>query len=133
VNAYLVDMSTRQRYCEQPSQCGHALGCMGSEGCGPCASDEQCSAGERCVLDHCLPAAQVTCRTYADCGVEGQCMLTGITPDPRGNAGMSSVCKKQLESRPSPEQLPDVAQPVGPRVDPLLRYKDLAESIRREQ
>ena len=82
-----------QALCDTSSRCGLGMACHEGK-CGPCASDTECAAGEACVLDHCLPAAQVQCHSRRDCsGDESLCVLTGYSPDPRGNAAMAARCQ----------------------------------------
>lgn len=86
-----------QQYCEATDFCGLALSCSPEQRCGPCTEDSQCASGEACVLDHCVIAENVTCRTRSDCahlGDDALCLLSGLTGgDPRGNADMRSFCQ----------------------------------------
>lgn len=92
----LVDLSQRQ-YCEASAYCGFALACLEDRACGPCQRDDQCGQGEACVLDHCVAAANVGCRSRTDCGAAGEgalCVLSGLTGgEPRGNSAMRSYCQ----------------------------------------
>jgi hypothetical protein len=125
-----VDLSQRQ-YCEASSYCGFALACLGDQQCGPCQRDDQCAAGEACVLDHCVVAANVGCRTRADCagaGDDAMCVLSGLTGgEPRGNGEMRSFCRSSSGGTPQDESAPDARraarlaeaaaqQPVAPPV-----------------
>ncbi len=125
-----VDLSQRQ-YCEASSYCGLALACLGDQRCGPCQRDDQCAAGEVCVLDHCVLAANAGCRTRAECGGAGDdamCVLSGLTGgEPRGNAAMRSYCRSSWGGTPQDESAPDARraarlaeaaaqQPVAPPV-----------------
>jgi hypothetical protein len=125
-----VDLSQRQ-YCEASSYCGFALACLDDQRCGPCQRDDQCAAGEVCVLDHCVKAANAGCRTRAECGGTGDdamCVLSGLTGgEPRGNAEMRSFCRSSSGGTPQDESAPDprraarlaaaaAQQPVAPPV-----------------
>ena len=92
-----------QALCDTSSRCGLGMACH--EGtCGPCAADDECAAGEACVLDHCVPAAQVECRSRRDCAgaAEDQlCVLSGYSPDPRGNASMMARCQATQGGAPA--------------------------------
>ena len=78
--------------CERADGCGLALACLDGT-CGACTSDAQCAAGEGCALDHCMPAANVQCRTRSECGGDALCILSGITGGTaRGNEDMRAYC-----------------------------------------
>jgi hypothetical protein len=90
-----------QALCDSSSRCGLGMACHQGQ-CGPCAADSECAAGESCVLDHCVPAAQVECHSRRDCsGEETLCVLTGYSPDPRGNAGMKARCQQARGGTPA--------------------------------
>src|SRR5215468_1423968 len=80
----LVDVR-RKMSCQAPSECGLARGCVRGQ-CLPCSHDADCDRGEICVLDHCVQRTKADCRKRADCnGPEQMCILSGYSPDPRGN------------------------------------------------
>lgn len=114
----LVSAENRQ-YCEASSYCGFALACLEDNACGACTADAQCATGEACVLDHCIRAANVGCRSRADCGAEGpdaRCMLSGLTGgEPRGNSEMISFCRRSSGGIAQDEAAPD------PRRDTRMR------------
>jgi hypothetical protein len=87
----LVDLRF-QPPCENSENCGLARACV--EGvCTACNIDRHCARNEVCIWDHCLVAANVSCRTTRDCrGDAAACIFTGYSEDPRGNAEMKSVC-----------------------------------------
>jgi hypothetical protein len=91
----LVSMVGRQ-LCEQTSNCGLALSCRSDGMCGPCEDDRGCGAGEACVLDHCLRANLLGCRSRKDCASAGSgalCVLTGPTGNEvRGNSKTHAYC-----------------------------------------
>jgi hypothetical protein len=87
----LVNLTIRT-HCDVSQNCGHGLACLDDKQCGPCSNDSDCVGGERCVLDHCLLADKVTCRTRADCRDQDLCMLSGRSPDQRGNSETTSFC-----------------------------------------
>ena len=84
-----VDLST-QAECEGATSCGLAMACLGPR-CGPCARDSQCGDGEACVLQHCVRASLVACRSKRDCN-QGYCILSGYSDGPRGNEDMRAFC-----------------------------------------
>lgn len=79
--------------------CGLALACVAGV-CGACTSDTDCGRRESCVLDHCLDTSRVSCRSYRDCGSGSVCMLSGLSPDPRGNAELRSFCSSEGAASP---------------------------------
>jgi hypothetical protein len=112
----LVDLSMQQVYCEDSEQCGQGMACVGQDGgCGPCSGDSDCASGEVCVLDHCLLEQNVECRSYTDCPEGYQCILSGLSADPRGNGEMRAYC-------PTPDT--DVVEEPS--------EEEIAEEIRRE-
>jgi hypothetical protein len=82
-----------QALCSERDGCGLAMACRDGR-CGPCQHDEDCSRGEACVLDHCLRAENVGCRSRADCREhDAMCALNGYTGgDRRSNGRMVSQC-----------------------------------------
>jgi len=92
----LVDVSMPQ-YCETSALCGLALACDKDHRCGPCRFDPDCSNGEACVLDRCVPQKNVGCRSRADCaslGPEALCVMNGLTGnEPRANSQLKSFCQ----------------------------------------
>jgi hypothetical protein len=86
-----VDTSL-QAACDTSTRCGLGMACRDGR-CGPCARDAECGAGEKCVLDHCVPTDRVTCRSRRECGGEALCVLSGYSDDPRGNAAMRAYCQ----------------------------------------
>jgi hypothetical protein len=80
-----------QAECDVSSRCGLAMACLRGR-CGPCALDRECAAQEACAVQHCVPEAHVGCRSRLDCATGEVCMLTGLTPDPRNNAGLFAYC-----------------------------------------
>jgi hypothetical protein len=124
----LVDLNVSAE-CELSARCGWALACIGGH-CLPCVTDQNCAIGEVCVLDHCLLQRNVTCRRRRDCDGGATCMLTGLSPDPRNNADMRSVCRGG-----SPYYEQRVAPPrpsVGPQVHPEISSQDLIERLRNQ-
>lgn len=73
--------------------CAKARACVDGR-CVPCVSDEECEAGERCVLQHCVPSANVECVTRADCDAPDElCLLSGLSGSGgRSNADMVAYC-----------------------------------------
>ena len=101
---------TAQPGCETSATCGLGLACVGTR-CGPCKNDGQCLSGERCAMDHCVPAAGVTCHSMHDCAGGELCVLSGYSADPRGNTGMKSTC---LASTGGSDAVEDAPAPAGP-------------------
>jgi hypothetical protein len=126
----LVDLSRRPP-CGQSARCGMALACREDGLCGPCRTDGDCAVGEGCVLDHCVPSAQVGCRRRADCaGEDAVCLLTGYSADPRGNAGMRSECleKKGGRDRTAGEPEPHFEPAPEPEVNPTRMLDSLRDA-----
>jgi hypothetical protein len=122
-----VDRST-QVLCDAADSCGLAMACLG-ETCGPCERDDQCAAGETCVLDHCLLASRAACHSRADCAADALCVLTGTSPDPRGNAEMSAIC---LTASGGEDRTDEIvardSEPAPPMPVPAQDLLDLVEA-----
>lgn len=86
----LVDLAS-QPPCLDGAYCGLGRACV-DEVCTACESDSDCGNGEACVLDHCLIEDRVKCRSTRECPTDSMCILSGYTPDPRGNGGMDATC-----------------------------------------
>lgn len=86
--------------CNDFGSCGYARACVNGV-CGPCDSDSDCLQGERCVLDSCLLAEAVSCRTRADCGAEELCLIEEEQGSNgwRGNGVLFSGCSKDARVR----------------------------------
>lgn len=124
----LVDMSMRA-LCRGARSCGLAAACLDGQ-CGPCASDDQCADGERCVLDHCVLAANVHCRSHRDCtGPDALCVLSGYSTDPRGNADMRAECLVPRGGQGLPDDLRLSAGIPAPA--PALDTGALMDTVRR--
>jgi hypothetical protein len=98
----LVDLASTPP-CQTSADCGLARACVDGR-CTACTSDSDCAPQEACVLDHCVRATLTQCRKASDCGTRGPCMLSGYTPDLRGNAGLQSFCvadKIRTQERPN--------------------------------
>ena len=93
----LVDLSTQPR-CLDGAYCGLARACI-DEVCTACEKDSDCGPGEGCVLDHCLLASRIMCRSTNDCPDRSTCILSGYSPDPRSNGGMDAVCVSPDEGK----------------------------------
>jgi hypothetical protein len=124
----LVNMSMRA-LCKGARSCGLAAACMDGR-CGPCATDGQCGDGERCVLDHCVLAPNVHCRSHRDCfGTDALCVLSGYSSDPRGNADMRADCLVPRGGKALPD---DLQLSVGiPAPAPEVNAGELMDSVRR--
>jgi len=124
----LVNMSMRA-LCKGARSCGLAAACLDGQ-CGPCATDGQCGDGERCVLDHCVLAPNVHCRSHLDCSGDGAlCVLSGYSSDPRGNASMRADCVVPRGGKALPD---DLQLSVGiPAPAPALNAGELMDSVRR--
>lgn len=98
----LVDICLRAQ-CDVSERCGLAAACLDDGMCGPCATDDQCGAGEVCVLDYCLLPENVSCRSYRECASGALCILSGITGGtPRGNEDMRAYCSSGSGATPMP-------------------------------
>jgi hypothetical protein len=123
----LVNMSMRAM-CEASEQCGLAAACI-NQLCSPCRTDGECAKGELCVLDHCLLAKNVSCRSRRDCsGEEVRCILSGYSSDPRNNAELLAACKEAAGGQAQP---PDRIQAKGkPAPRPPVNTAELIGSVR---
>ena len=85
------------------------------------------------MLDHCVAAANVGCRSRAECagaGGDALCVLSGLSGgEPRGNAEMKSYCQLPSGGTPQDDSAPDARraarlaeaasqQPVAPPISP---------------
>jgi hypothetical protein len=121
----LVDVS-RPALCGGAAACGLGLACIDHQ-CLPCSADDQCLGGEACVLDHCLPAAQVACRSHRDCpGAHDLCVLSGYSTDLRGTSATTATClapeggREQSPASAPPDRPGSPAPPVPVRPGDLL-------------
>ena len=112
----LVDLSM-QAICDTEDSCGLAMSCRDNQ-CGPCRFDDDCPARESCVLDHCVPTRNVGCSGAFDCASGELCVLSGYSPDPRGNADMHAFC--QPSEGGAPTDADDEAYEIepGPPAEP---------------
>ena len=117
---------THQALCDESVRCGLAMACRAGQ-CGPCQSDADCGQGEGCAVQHCVPLAQVECRSRADCAEpDDLCMLSGLSSDTRGNAKLRAYCgsvedtddRRLAEREEEPAVDPDAPAPEpGPMLD----------------
>ena len=113
--------------CDTSERCGLALACRNWQ-CGPCGRDAHCAAGEICVLDRCLLAANVGCRSSRDCnGEKNLCMLTELSPEARGNRNLRSLCFSEVRV-PTQEEANRLPAPRKERRTRKGRYES-SESI----
>lgn len=104
--------------CDTSIRCGLAAACI-SGLCGPCENDEQCGAGEVCVLDHCLLRANVGCRGRRECAASESCVMSGYSPDARGNLKLKSRCGAPYgDADAQPTADPNPIDSAPPAVDP---------------
>lgn len=78
--------------CGSTEHCGLARACIDGL-CVGCSADAECLSSEACVLDHCVPQANVECTSRRECGVDELCMLTGYSTGPRNNDAMRAICR----------------------------------------
>jgi hypothetical protein len=92
--------------CSSASDCPAGLACKDGV-CGPCVEQcvildsgstcrggGECAAGESCAADTCVPDANVTCRSFSDCGPDRVCAVSGVDwTQGRGNASTRSFCR----------------------------------------
>ena len=96
--------------CDSSERCGIALACIDGR-CGACQVDANCATGERCVLDHCLLAANVGCVRRHDCRIEELCLLEDMdSPGPRGNLELRSKCWSRKQLPPLQPAIPPVTE-----------------------
>lgn len=128
----LVDLA-RQSLCNREDGCGLAMACL-TDRCGPCERDGQCARGEVCVLDHCLIAANVACRSRGDCPSEILCQLSGYSSDPRGNRNLFSRCRPssggEWQSHSEPPKLVGAPSPPRAPIDSSLLTQELEREFR---
>jgi hypothetical protein len=106
--------------CETSSQCGLARACVNGL-CGPCSRSDECAQGEVCVLDHCVVSALAECRSKSNCASDTKCILSGYTPDLRGNAGLKAFCLTagRVPDRPTPNFPPSAYASPASRAERL--------------
>ena len=131
-----VDTSSAAR-CGVSLGCGLALACIEGR-CGPCTADAECASGEACVLEHCVRAEHVSCRSRQDCTAQGDdalCVLSGLSDGQRGNRDLRAYCltpsggQRSLTSAEAP---PPTWQPVSvPRAS--VHVSDLLKELREER
>ncbi len=127
-----VDLSRRPP-CETSLHCSFAKACIDGA-CGPCTADEQCAGGERCVLDHCVPAANASCRSRTDCGADEMCVLSGYSDGARHNADMRAYCLGPRSGvEPADEAAAAAADPVDVQPDAALSPAQRALVDRRQR
>ena len=131
----LVDLSS-QPPCETTAHCSLAKACRNGR-CGPCSVDADCLSHESCVLDHCVPAPQVACRTRTDCTDERDlCVLNGYSEGLRNNADLRSFClppqggMSESEAESEPGQPSSSVAAVHPGQRRLRRLKQRAVDLR---
>ena len=105
-----------QASCDITARCGLAMACLDGR-CGPCAGDGDCAPGEGCAVQHCVPLANLGCRSATECrDPDARCILSGISPDARGNAGMRAYCsdsKAEFERQLAERQAREAAETDG--------------------
>jgi hypothetical protein len=88
----LVDLDMLQSECQRSTDCGLAMACKQGR-CAPCDRNADCGPGEICALQHCVISSKAECTNRKDCREAGNlCILTGYTPNIRGNEDMESKC-----------------------------------------
>jgi hypothetical protein len=126
----LVEMSVRA-YCEDSASCGLAAACVKNL-CGPCESDSDCAPREVCVLDHCLKRDNVRCRRRRDCASRDEyCLLTGFSPDPRGNGEMRAICQSERGGTWLGDRKPPAPRPVDSSGKPQIQ-ESVADGLLRD-
>ena len=88
------------------------------------------------MLDHCLLAKNVNCRSRRDCNDGMLCVMSGYSPDPRGNAKLTSSCmgssgRQTFEADDTtPTAIPAPPPPVNSQ-ELLSSVKDYAMRLQR--
>lgn len=130
----LVDLSM-QALCDGSTSCGLAMACLPSKKCGPCQRDRDCGNGERCALDHCVLAENVQCTSRSECASGELCVLSGYTPDPRGNAEMKASCLGAMGGKAQEEKDLEVegpaAEPEPTPFEPDSMREDIQKLLER--
>jgi len=122
-----------QATCDTSMRCGLAMACHEGR-CGACTADADCAGGEVCALDHCVKQELAACRHRSDCEGAALCVLSGYSPDARGNGDMSATCRADGggTAPAAPEQVarPETRPAAPAAVDPaalLASLRDAAE------
>jgi hypothetical protein len=100
----LVDVGTEPP-CLDDAVCGLARACINSR-CMACETDGDCEGGESCVLDHCVRTDRVKCKRSSDCASDSKCILSGYSPDIRGNETLDAYCIDPKGGSPKPRSIP---------------------------
>jgi hypothetical protein len=114
-------------FCTTSARCGLGRACIDSK-CVACGRDEDCAAGEVCVLDHCLQKELAACRRAADCDANSKCVLSGYSNQPRGNEGTRAYCVSSLSGADHGPAAPDT--PPKPDTRTSLPGDDLLKAAR---
>jgi hypothetical protein len=115
-----------QQICDVSASCGLARSCKAGK-CTSCVADADCVAGEGCVLQHCVKAELIGCRSFRDCPTKALCVLSGYSSLPRGNEGMKSYCNSS-EGGSSPGIAPH--EPPARDTRTVLPGDDLLKAAR---
>lgn len=117
--------------CDVSARCGLAMACL-SGNCRPCTQDNECADGEGCVRASCVLRANIGCRTSGDCSERDECLLSGLTSDPRNNAGLAAACRPTSgqAGEAEPTEL-TVGVPAPAAVVDIQRLSQLAREQRR--
>lgn len=116
--------------CDASATCGLARACRAGK-CVACGTDDECAAGEVCVLDHCVVSALASCRRRADCARGSLCILSGYSSAARGNEGMRSLCldpASGASSIPAPGPVAPDPRTTLPDDDLLKRAAEAARA-----
>jgi hypothetical protein len=119
----------RQAQCETTASCSLARSCRGGR-CGACEQSGDCLSNEGCVLQHCVRANKIGCRSRHDCARGELCILSDYSEGPRGNEDMRSFCnpfsggREQIE-RPDDHPFED----HGPRIPARVEIGDLRQEL----
>jgi hypothetical protein len=76
--------------CSGSETCTGAKACVDGA-CTACAADSECGDGEACVLEHCVAADNVACRSRSECGGR-LCILRGPAAGQRPYSELVSEC-----------------------------------------
>jgi hypothetical protein len=105
--------------CNDQGYCGRAKACRPDGQCGPCTVDSECEDGEACVLDQCVKAENVRCRSRRDCPDEAFCVFFSKGANgPRGNDGLVALCHGSEEQAQLRDQRGRAREVVDPALPP---------------
>ncbi|MCC7071690.1 MAG: hypothetical protein IT383_10220 [Deltaproteobacteria bacterium] len=119
--------------CESTAVCGLARACIDGY-CVGCRDDEECVAGEVCVLEHCVKGELARCRSARDCARRELCVMSGYSSGPRANEELRSTCLPAGGPGANPffEAPQEEALSAPPTSPALARNQELLDDLKRK-